>query len=129
DGRTQMGTGFSELTADARLVHLLGGGDGDERLTGAAYLYRQYDAPRTDQCPPPEAPDQWCLVYEEQFRSQAYLKADVRPGVALIDRVDAAAGWLRQHERRRNDRVAYVNGGEDDIDVFGGHARGELAPV
>ncbi|MCA9561460.1 MAG: Plug domain-containing protein, partial [Myxococcales bacterium] len=50
DGRTQLGTGFDELTGDLRLVHRLSATD---RLVVAGYLYRQFDAPRTDQCPAP----------------------------------------------------------------------------
>jgi hypothetical protein len=49
DGRTQLGTGYREFTADLRAVYSLGKG---RRFVAALYAYRQYDAPRTDQCPP-----------------------------------------------------------------------------
>ena len=69
DGRTPRGTGFDELTFDARLTHQLREG---VELTGAIYGFRELDSPRTDQCPPPEAPISECLVVEEQFRTLAY---------------------------------------------------------
>jgi len=114
DGRTQMGTGFEEYSGDARLVHHLGE---DQRLMLATYLYRQFDAPRTDQCPPPEAPGDWCLVYEEQFRTHAYAKAELKPGWGPLDGLDVALGYQRQHERRRNDTV-FINGGIDNDDMW-----------
>lgn len=114
DGRTQMGTGFEEITGDLRLVHHL---SEQERLVLATYLYRQFDAPRTDQCPPPEAPDGWCLTYEEQFRTHAYAKAELRPGWTPLLRLDVSAGYQRQHERRSNATV-FVNGGVDDDDMW-----------
>ena len=69
DGRTQLGTGFREITGDVLLVFGLPGG---RRLVAATYIYRQYDSPRTDQCPAPYAPRSECLNYDEQFRSLAY---------------------------------------------------------
>ena len=125
DGRTQMGTGFSELTADGRLVHRL---SPDERLVLATYVYRQYDAPRTDQCPPVEAPDDWCLVYEEQFRTHAYGRAELSPGWALAERLEAAASFQRQHERRANEQL-FVTGGADAIDAWEARVRLRAAPV
>ena len=130
DGRTQLGTGFDELTADARLVHWLSETD---RLVAAAYLYRQFDAPRTDQCPPPEAPLTECLVYDEQFRTMAMARAELEPRLAGLAAADLALGYQRQHERRTNARAdpnAFIeNGGRDDIDVFGFTARAHTAPL
>ncbi len=130
DGRTQLGTGFDELAADARVVHRLGEA---ERLVAAVYLYRQFDAPRTDQCPPPEAPLSECLVYDEQFRTMALTRAELAPGWAGLARLEAAFGYQRQHERRSNTRAdanAFIeNGGRDDIDVFGLTARGRTAKL
>jgi iron complex outermembrane receptor protein/hemoglobin/transferrin/lactoferrin receptor protein len=110
DDRTQLGTGFDELTGDARLTWR----PPDHELTAAAYLYRQYDAPRTDQCPPPYARDDECLTYEEQFRTLAY-------AAWKHDGWRATLSWQRQHERRRNDRPASftVSRGVDDVDTFG----------
>ncbi len=125
DGRTQMGTGFEEMTADARLLHRL---SDDERLVAATYVYRQLGSPRTDQCPPPEAPDDWCLVYEEQFRTHAYAKAELLPGWAALEALDAWLSFSRQHERRRNEQV-FVNGGIDDIDVWEARLRGRTAAL
>ena len=126
DGRTQLGTGFDELTADGRLVYLLGD---EDRLVLATYLYRQFDAPRTDQCPPPEAPLTDCLVFTEQFRTHAYARAELTPGWAALGRLELAAGYQRQHERRERAQVSLdaVNGGRDDIDVFELRARGETS--
>ena len=124
DGRTQMGTGFEEMAGDARLVHQL---SAEDRLILATYVYRQFDAPRTDQCPPPEAPDHWCLVYEQQFRTSAYAKAELTPRWVWLARTDFAASYARQHERRANNRGFIINGGRDDIDVYNAYARGETA--
>lgn len=121
DGRTQLGTGFRELTGDARLVHRLGPG---ETLTAALYLYRQYDAPRTDQCPPPEAPETHCLTYDEQFRTHAYAKAALQPGAAAMRRLELAAAYQRQHQRASNSHEPFVNGRRDDIDQYEVLARG-----
>jgi len=125
DGRTQLGTGFSELTADGRLVHQL---SSEDRLVLASYLYRQLDSPRTDQCPPPETPDHWCLLYEEQFRTHVYARAELTPGWSWARRLDAALGFQRQHERRRNEQL-FVTGGVDDINVYEARLRAESAPV
>ncbi len=70
DGRTQLGTGFKEATFDGRLVHKL---KPNLDLIAAVYGYRQYDAPRTDQCPPPYAPLGECLNIKEQFRTLSYV--------------------------------------------------------
>ncbi|MBI4956737.1 MAG: TonB-dependent receptor [Myxococcales bacterium] len=117
DGRTQLGTGFRELTADGRLVLRLGG---DRRLVAAAYLYRQYDSPRTDQCPPPFAPRDECLRYDEQFRSLAYLALEGDLG-ALGPDGRLAVSYQRQHERRTQDRPSsfVANIGRDDVDTLG----------
>ena len=115
DGRTQLGTGFAELTFDGRVSRDLGRVG---RVSAGAYLYRQYDSPRTDQCPPPEAPDDWCLRFDEQFRTQVVARAELEPRKASLEGLELSAGWLRQHERRTNDRAAFVNGGRDDVDVF-----------
>ena len=55
DGRTMLGTGYRELTADGRVAHRVLLFGHDVRVIGAAYLYRQFDAPRTDQPRPDEA--------------------------------------------------------------------------
>ena len=115
DGRTQRGTGFDIFTADARIVAVP---SDDTRITVAGYAFRQFDSPRTDLCPPPEGRDDECLLYEEQFRTHVYSKAELAPGTAFVDRMTAAVSWQRQHERRRNSRNSAVTGGRDDIDVF-----------
>jgi outer membrane receptor protein involved in Fe transport len=122
--RTQLGTGFRELTADGRLVAQLPRGGS---LTAAAYLYRQYDAPRTDQCPAPAAPSDECLTYEEQFRHLAYLAWEGRPG-GLGDTARVTLSWQQQHERRRLDLTSanQVARGVDDVDTLGLTARASL---
>lgn len=104
DGRTQLGTGFREAASDLRLVARVGQ---DARVVAAVYDYRQFDAPRTDKCPPPFAPRGECLVYEEQLRTlgSLALEADLGP-VARAARV--AISVQRQRERRRNDRPASI---------------------
>lgn len=117
DGRTQLGTGFKEWTGDARLVLRL---SPRLRATLGWYEYRQLDAPRTDQCPPPEAPFNECLQYDEQFRTLVLgrLDGDLGP---WAKRAMLALSWQRQHERRTDERpISFViNGGRDDADTFG----------
>ncbi|MSP61958.1 MAG: TonB-dependent receptor, partial [Myxococcales bacterium] len=117
DGRTQLGTGFKELTADGRLVLRL---SPTSAFTAAAYLYRQYDAPRTDQCPPPAASFNTCLTYEEQFRHLIYAAWEGRAGrVATNARITLS--FQRQHERQRLDYpLLYTRHlGLDDVDTLG----------
>lgn len=125
DGVTQRGTGFRELTSDVRLVyrptaHL--------RVVAAAYLYRQFDAPRTDQCPPPFAPLTDCLVYDEQYRTLAYASVEGDLGPAA-ETFSAALSFQRQHERRtRSRKTSFVqNGGRDDVNTLGVYARATTA--
>lgn len=117
DGRTQLGTGFREITGDARFVVGLSGG---RRLVAATYLYRQYDSPRTDQCPAPYAPRNECLRYDEQFRTIAYVAFEGEWGTwARFGRV--AVSYQRQHERRTLDRPSSFvkNIGRDAVDTLG----------
>lgn len=97
DGVTQKGTGFKELTADARLVW-----NPDQRLqvVAAYYDYRQDDAPRTDKCPPAEAPESQCLVYDEQYRTLAYLAMHAWDGSLAARTADVTLSFQKQHERR-----------------------------
>lgn len=117
DMRTQLGTGFKELTADGRLVLRL---SPRSKLTLAGYLYRQYDAPRTDQCPPPTAPPDTCLTYEQQFRHMTYLAWDGQLGAAAKE-VRVALSFQSQHERRRFDDPSVVARvmGIDDVSTLG----------
>lgn len=117
DGRTQLGTGFQEVTGDARIVYDLPQG---RRLVGATYLYRQYDSPRTDQCPPPFAPIADCLKYDEQFRSLAYVALE-GPFGSAVRHGRIALSYQRQHERRTFDRPgAFVkNIGRDSVNTLG----------
>lgn len=124
DQRTQLGTGFRELTADARLVwqvnHRL-------RLTAAYYDYRQKDAPRTDKCPPAEAPDDECLVYLDQFRTLSYLAADFEDGPPALSRARVSLSYQKQHERTqltRSNGIPDLDGGiesngRDDVHTLG----------
>jgi iron complex outermembrane receptor protein/hemoglobin/transferrin/lactoferrin receptor protein len=125
DGVTQLGTGFKELAWDARVVAELGRAG---RLTAAAYDYRQFDAPRTDLCPPPHATRDTCLTYEEQFRTLAYLRLDGGWGTAARE-ARLALSYQNQHERRRYARPSSFveNGGRDDVHTVGAIARFESA--
>jgi iron complex outermembrane receptor protein/hemoglobin/transferrin/lactoferrin receptor protein len=126
DGVTQRGTGFREATFDVRAVVQI-----TERLRAVAalYGYRQYDAPRTDQCPPPLAPERECLWFEEQFRTLAYaaLRGDAGPFRAM----DLNVSYQRGHERRRRDRPqSFVeNGFVDGIDTLGASFSAETQRV
>lgn len=121
DGRTQLGTGFREATADARVTAQLTPG---LRAIAAAYVYRQLDAPRTDQCPPPFASQRECLIYDEQFRTLAYV-ALRGEGPPLARSIDATLSFQRQHERRTRSRPqSFVeNGGRDDVNTIGAAAK------
>jgi iron complex outermembrane receptor protein/hemoglobin/transferrin/lactoferrin receptor protein len=98
--RTQLGTGFREGTFDGRVVHELGE---DLELVAAVYGYRQYDAPRADQCPPPEAPIDECLRVEEQFRTLGYaaLRGDAGPDMEDLSIVFSVQ---QHHEVRARER-------------------------
>ena len=121
--RTQLGTGFQEVTGDGRLVLKFGE---NNRLTLAAYAYREYNAPRTDQCPPPQALASQCTTYEEQFRTLAYAAFQTRRGRAL-DKLRVTLSWQEQHEKRRLDLTSAnaVWRGNDDVETFGVTARAE----
>lgn len=115
--RTQLGTGFKEVTGDGRLIVRL---EPDQELTFAAYVYREYDVPRTDQCPPPAAPYDQCLTYEEQFRHLAYAAWSGHVG-SIADWARVTLSWQEQHERRRLDLTAanLVGRGIDDVETWG----------
>ena len=136
NGRSQIGTGFDEFTADARAVAKIP----DGHLTLAAYLYRQYDAPRTDQCPPPEAPSDVCLVFDEQFRTHIYAKLEQTPGLGALERHESSVGYQRQHQRytrTRPDRfpdnpdldTQSQNLGRDAVDALSGFWKGNSQRV
>jgi len=102
DGRTQLGTGYSEATFDARAVHRL---TDSLQLTGALYGYRQYDAPRTDQCPRPGAEVGDCMMIEQQFRTLAYASLQGDAGTDARD-LRATLSFQQGHERRRDTRLS-----------------------
>ena len=128
DGRTQRGTGFGEFTGDLRVLHQL---DEDDELAFATYIYRQTDAPRTDQCPPPEASITECLVYKQQNRTHSYVRADLSPGWLALDRLEGMLGWQRQFEERERDSsetLGAITGGEDQLDIWGARVVGHSRP-
>ncbi|MCB9525890.1 MAG: TonB-dependent receptor [Myxococcales bacterium] len=129
DGRTQLGTGFSEATGDARMVWDL---HPRARLTAAGYVYRQGDAPRTDQCPPPEADLSECLVFRDQDRTQSYLRLDASPGWLGLNALELMGGWVRQFERRERDSsetLGAITGGEDLVDMYNARLVGHTRPL
>jgi iron complex outermembrane receptor protein/hemoglobin/transferrin/lactoferrin receptor protein len=121
DGATQHGTGFTELTFDARAVVRL---RPRLELVAALYGYRQFDAPRTDQCPAPDASPDSCLTVSEQFRTLAYATLRGDPSAGLRD-VQVTFAWQRFHEQRRLElpQSFIETGGTDDLDTFGVTAR------
>ena len=123
DGRTQRGTGFRELTGDVRLVYEPWQ---NHRFTAAYYDYRQYDAPRTDKCPPPTAPQDECLEYDEQFRTLVYAAYDRVEGPAPAETIRATLSYQRQHEDRELDRGTPSTTrltGIDNVHTLGGSVR------
>lgn len=127
DGITQRGTGFKELTADGRLVLRLGH---TQRLTVATYHYLQFDVPRTDQCPPPTAPPDTCLSYEQQFRHLGYLTYEGRLGDVLWP-LRITVSVQAQHEKQRYDdpSVLVVRTGIDDVLTLGFVANAKARPL
>lgn len=128
DGRTQLGTGFSELAFDARSV-LRAGRAG--RLTLATSSSFQFDAPRTDQCPPRGGAEGDCLTYERQHRSAVWGSWDTAPDEApRLRRARVTASWQRVEERRRTDRprAGTEEVGHDLVDTFGVAATLEGVP-
>jgi len=115
DGVTQLGTGFKELTADGRLVWRV---DPRTRLTLGYYDYRQFDAPRTDRCPPATAPESECLRYAEQFRTLVYGALEADEGPALAERTRWTLSYQNQHERRHLDRPTTNTRGDGRDDVY-----------
>ena len=115
DGRTQMGTGYSMLNADLRARLRI---SSKEDFVVATYVTRQYDSPRTDQCPPPEAPDTWCLNYDEQFRTQIYSRLKLQPNWQWLKKFWAGVSYQRLHEKRSNNRDQYINRGRDNLDQY-----------
>jgi len=117
DGRTQLGTGFSEVTADARLVLGLGP---RHRLTLASYHYLQFNAPRTDQCAPPTAPPDVCLSYEQQLRHLTYVAWDAQLS-GVTERLRVSLSFQQQHERQRYDDPSVLLRllGVDDVQTLG----------
>lgn len=119
DGVTQRGTGFRELTADARLVWQA---TRKHRFTLGYYDYRQMDAPRTDRCPPATAPQSECLTYDEQFRTLLYSAFEAKDGPGAAETVRWTISYQNQHERRRLDRgpeSTYRYIGRDDVRSLG----------
>lgn len=129
NGITQIGTGFREGTADARIVIPIGAPASNDQIVIAAYQYLQFDSPRTDQCPPPLAPLTECLIYEEQFRTLAYASLRYTPNTAPLRRVQATLSYQLQHEKRRRDRPLdhVVEHGLDDVHTLGATLRADSA--
>ncbi len=119
DQKTQRGTGFRELTGDARVVWEPRDG---HRVTVGYYDYRQFDAPRTDKCPPPTAPQDECLLYDEQFRTLVYGAYAASNGPAAAEQVRLTLSYQRQHEDRVFDRgnpSVTTLLGVDDVNTLG----------
>jgi len=118
DNRTQLGTGFEEMTADGRLTYRI---SKRHQVTLAAYTYRQFDAPRTDKCPSAYAPSDECLKYDEQFRTLVYSAFSGEPDLSFLENYRLTFSWQNQHERRSMNRpssnVRHI--GRDTVDTFG----------
>ncbi len=114
---TQLGTGFEELTFDGRLVYRIAP---HLHVVGAAYGYRQANAPRTDRCPPPEAPSDECQTVREQFRTLSYVALRGDAGREVRD-LDVSLSYQRHHERRDSvrPRSSVRFDWLDDVDTLG----------
>jgi iron complex outermembrane receptor protein/hemoglobin/transferrin/lactoferrin receptor protein len=126
DVRTQLGTGFREFTADARVVAKL---TPKWKLTAGYYDYRQKDAPRTDKCPPDTGVLTTCLTYLDQFRTLYYLAAQLEDGRDPWKKLRWTVSYQDQHEHRLNFRESSIpdapegtgieNHGRDDVHTIG----------
>ncbi|MEM7153835.1 MAG: TonB-dependent receptor [Myxococcota bacterium] len=119
DDETQRGTGFRELTSDARIVYQP---RTRYRFTLGYYDYRQFDVPRTDKCPPPTAPEDECLRYLQQFRTLAYGAFDATSGPKAAETVRMTLSYQNQHERRQltvGSPSLTENHGDDDVHSLG----------
>ncbi len=116
DHRTQLGTGFNEFTADGRVTWRPSATD---EFTLASNAYRQFDAPRTDQCPPAFARSDECLTYTEQFRTLTY--AAWKGRFTDVESARVTLSWQRQSEAREGARPAsfVLNTGRDTVDTLG----------
>jgi iron complex outermembrane receptor protein/hemoglobin/transferrin/lactoferrin receptor protein len=117
DGVTQLGTGYTVATGDIATRYWL---SPRIALVAAANIFRQYDTPRTDQCPPAFGLLGDCTMIEEQFRTLLYTGLDGDLG-AFARRTRVRASFQRQHERRVRTRPASLveNGGRDNVDTAG----------
>jgi outer membrane receptor protein involved in Fe transport len=120
DGRTQLGTGYTILTGDLATRYWL---SPTLSLIAAVNAFRQYDTPRTDQCPPPFGLLSDCAIIDEQFRTLAYVGLDGDLG-ALAKETRLRLSYQRQHEKRTRHRPASFveNGGEDNVTTLGASA-------
>lgn len=116
DQRTQLGTGFNEFTADGRVTWRPSAA---HEFTLASNAYRQFDAPRTDQCPPAFARSDECLTYTEQFRTLTY--AAWKGRFTDVETARVTLSWQRQNEAREGARPAsfVLNTGRDTVDTLG----------
>lgn len=124
DGRTQLGTGFREATFDGRLVHKLG----RLRVETAVYGYRQFDAPRTDQCPAPEAPVGECLIIRAQHRTLALAALRGDAG-RYVRGLDLNVSYQRHYERRHRDRETVQHRYVTGLDTLGAAVRAHTAEL
>ena len=117
DGITQLGTGYTVATGDIATRYWLAP---NLVVTAAANVFRQYDTPRTDQCPPAFGLLGDCTMIEEQFRTLVYAGLDGDLG-AFARTARVRLSFQRQHERRVRTRpISNVeNGGRDDVDTYG----------
>ncbi|QQR90867.1 MAG: TonB-dependent receptor [Myxococcales bacterium] len=117
DGRTQLGTGYHEGTFDLRVIHKL---SPSVKVVGALYGFRQFDTPRTDQCPPPEAPDSECLWIDQQYRTLSYVAIRASELLFLRD-LDLSVSYQRYDEQRRRERPrSYIrHQWKDAVDTLG----------
>jgi iron complex outermembrane receptor protein/hemoglobin/transferrin/lactoferrin receptor protein len=130
DGKTQLGTGFREFTADGRLVAKL---TRKWKLTTGYYDYRQKDAPRTDRCPAQLAQLTSCETYLDQFRTLAYAAAQLEDGADPWENLRWTVSYQRQHEVRLDFRESPIVGasggreihGRDDVHTVGTALRAE----
>jgi outer membrane receptor protein involved in Fe transport len=127
NGVTQLGTGYRVLAADGVVRYKL-----SERLAlvAAANVFRQFDTPRTDQCPPPFGVIGDCTVIDEQFRTLAYVGLDGDLGAAA-KKARVRVSLQRQHEFRTRARpLSFVrNGGIDNVTTLGVGAAFETARI
>lgn len=124
---TQTPTGYSEWSAQARLLRLVGQAD---RFTLAAQTNRQEDVPRYDRL---AARQDSLNVYDPQNRDLVFARYEARNVARRLESLQATVSWNHMREGRRTisrQNLVRLQSAEDEVHTWGGavEARSVVAP-